>query len=55
MPALARGGSLPAEEKEDIATRMSAYSGLSTKSILQYDWWCRLRFFGRNYFAMRKD
>jgi carboxypeptidase C (cathepsin A) len=37
MPALARGGSLPAEEKEDIATRMSAYSGLSTKSILQYD------------------
>jgi carboxypeptidase C (cathepsin A) len=37
MPALARGGSLPAEEKEEIATRMAAYSGLSKKSILQYD------------------
>jgi carboxypeptidase C (cathepsin A) len=35
MPALARGGSLSLEEKQKIAAKMSYYSGLSEKSILQ--------------------
>ncbi len=35
MPALAKGGSLSIQEKEKVAERMSYYSGLSTKSIMQ--------------------
>ncbi|QSE95920.1 S10 family peptidase [Fulvivirga lutea] len=35
MPALARGGFLPEAEKQRVAKRMSYYSGLSEKSILQ--------------------
>lgn len=35
MPALARGGSLTSEEKQKIAEKMSYYTGLSEKSILQ--------------------
>ena len=37
MPALARGGSLPLEEKQKIASKMAYYSGLSEKSILQHN------------------
>ena len=33
MPAVARGGSLSANERRRVAERMSAYSGLSVKSI----------------------
>ena len=35
MPALARGGSLSADDKNKIAEKMSYYTGLSVKSILQ--------------------
>lgn len=35
MPALARGGSLSMDEKKKVAEKMSYYSGLSVKSILQ--------------------
>ncbi len=37
MPALARGGSVPMEEKEEIASKMSYYSGLSKESILAHN------------------
>ncbi len=37
MPALARGGSLSSDEKITIAKQMSIYTGLSEKSILQYN------------------
>ncbi|MDX8338305.1 carboxypeptidase [Draconibacterium sp. IB214405] len=37
MPALARGGSVPIEEKEQIAEKMSFYSGLSKESILAHN------------------
>jgi carboxypeptidase C (cathepsin A) len=36
MPALARGSSLTSTEKEAIAEKMSYFSGLSKKSILQH-------------------
>ncbi|HNP18326.1 MAG TPA: carboxypeptidase [Fulvivirga sp.] len=45
MPALARGGSLSADEKAKIATKMSYYSGLSEKSILQNNLDVSTRFF----------
>jgi carboxypeptidase C (cathepsin A) len=34
MPALAKGGSLSMQDKQKVAEKMSYYSGLSTKSIL---------------------
>ena len=34
MPAVARGGSLSAKQRRDVAERMSRYSGLSTEAIL---------------------
>jgi len=34
MPALAKGGSLSIQDKQKVAEKMSYYSGLSTKSIL---------------------
>ncbi len=34
MPAVARGGSLSAKQKADIAKRFSAYSGLTTAAVL---------------------
>ena len=37
MPALAKGGSLSEEEKKVVAERMSYYTGLSEKSILQHN------------------
>jgi len=37
MPALARGGSLSLEDKQKIASKMSYYSGISEKSILQHN------------------
>jgi len=37
MPALAKGGSIDQNEKESIAEKMSYYSGLSKKSILQHN------------------
>src|SRR5690606_30393491 len=37
MPALARGGSLSSTEKQKIAEKMAYYSGISEKSILQYN------------------
>ena len=37
MPALAKGGSLAAEDKEEVAEKMAYYSGLSKKSILQHN------------------
>jgi len=37
MPALAKGGSIDQKEKESVAEKMSFYSGLSKKSILQHN------------------
>ena len=37
LPALAKGGYLEASERESIAGKMSAYSGLSSKVILQHN------------------
>jgi carboxypeptidase C (cathepsin A) len=37
MPALARGGSISAEEKQNIAAKIAYYSGLSEKVVLQYN------------------
>ena len=45
MPAVARGGSLPQEEKKKIAEKISYYSGLSVKSILQNNLDVPTRFF----------
>ncbi len=37
MPALAKGGFIKAKERERIAQKMSEYTGLSKKEILQYN------------------
>lgn len=37
MPALAKGGSLSLSEKQRVAEKMSYYSGISEKSILQHN------------------
>lgn len=37
MPALAKGGALSSSEKQKIAQKMSFYSGISEKMILQYN------------------
>lgn len=37
MPAIAKGGFIGETEKNDIAEKMAYYSGLSKKSILQYN------------------
>ncbi len=37
LPVLARGGSVPKAEKEEVAKRMAFYSGISEKAILQYN------------------
>lgn len=37
MPALARGGFLPLEEKQAIATKMAEYAGISAEVILQHN------------------
>ncbi len=37
MPALAKGGSISSEERQQIAEKMSYYSGLSEKSVLQHN------------------
>jgi carboxypeptidase C (cathepsin A) len=45
MPALARGGSLSATERQEVASRMAYYSGLSEKAILQNNLDVSTRFF----------
>lgn len=37
IPAVVKGGSLPAAEREEIATQMALYSGLSKKVILEHN------------------
>ena len=37
LPALARGGSLPANEREALAQRYARYSGLELSAVLEYD------------------
>ncbi len=37
LPALARGGSLPAAERQALAARYARYSGLNEKAVLQYN------------------
>ena len=37
IPALTRGGFLSEQKKKDLATKMSRYSGLSEKVILQHN------------------
>lgn len=37
MPALAKGGFISEQEKQEVAKKMSAYSGLSETSILQHN------------------
>jgi carboxypeptidase C (cathepsin A) len=48
MPALAKGGSLSLEEKEKVAGKMSYYSGLSVKSIMQNNLDVPTRFFWKD-------
>lgn len=45
MPSLAKGGFLSAEEKQQVASKMAYYSGISEKSILQYNLDVPTRFF----------
>lgn len=45
MPALAKGGSLSLQEKEKVAEKISYYSGLSTKSIMENNLDVPTRFF----------
>ena len=45
MPAIAKGASLSLEEKEKVAEKMSYYSGLSKKSILDHNLDVPTRFF----------
>ena len=45
MPALAKGGSITQDEKLKIAEKMSYYSGISQKSILQHNLAVPNRFF----------
>jgi carboxypeptidase C (cathepsin A) len=45
MPALAKGGSLSIQDKEKVAEKMSYYSGLSTKSIMENNLDVPTRFF----------
>lgn len=37
MPAIAKGGFISAEEKDEVATKMSLYSGLDKKAILDHN------------------
>lgn len=37
LPAMAKGGFLPEEQKIEMAQKMAAYSGLSSKTILQHN------------------
>jgi len=37
MPAIAKGGSISSSEREQVATKMANYSGLSKKVILQHN------------------
>ena len=37
IPALTRGGFIPENEKEEVAERMSYYSGVSKKAIIQHN------------------
>lgn len=48
IPALAKGGFISADEKESIAEKMSYYSGLSKKSILQHNLDVPTRFFWKD-------
>ncbi|MGI9533202.1 S10 family peptidase [Lutimonas sp.] len=45
MPAIAKGGALEVEEKKAVAKKMSYYSGLSEKSILEHNLNVPTRFF----------
>ena len=45
MPALAKGSAISQQEKQDVAEKMSYYSGLSEKSILQHNLTVPSRFF----------
>jgi len=45
MPALAKGGSLTLDEKQTIAEKMSYYSGISVKAIIQHNLDVPTRFF----------
>jgi carboxypeptidase C (cathepsin A) len=48
MPALAKGGFISAEEKQRVADKVSYYSGLSVKSILQNNLAVSTRFFWKD-------
>ena len=49
IPAIAKGGSLSLNEKEEIAEKMSYFSGISEKVILQHNLDLPESFFGRNF------
>lgn len=48
MPAITRGGSLSLEDKKKVAEKMSYYSGLSVKSIMQNNLVVPTRFFWKD-------
>jgi hypothetical protein len=37
IPAISRGGFLPEDKKKELADKMSRYSGISSKIILQHN------------------
>ena len=49
LPALAKGGFISVDERLNISKKMSFYSGLSQKSILQYNLNVPNYFFGKNF------
>ena len=55
MPALAKGGFISENEKQNIAKKMAYYSGLSEKSILQNNLDVPTNFFGKTYFEIKQD
>ncbi|SEL62947.1 S10 family peptidase [Parapedobacter koreensis] len=61
IPAIAKGGSLPQQEREQIAEKMSRYSGIAKTVILQHNFDITTSFFwkellrGRGYNVGRLD
>ena len=53
ISALAKGSSISDDQKKEIAAKMSRYSGLSEKVILQHNLDIPTYFFGKNYCAIK--
>jgi carboxypeptidase C (cathepsin A) len=53
MPALARGGSLPAARRTELARQVARYSGLSESAVLQYNLAVPTQFFWKELLRER--